>query len=191
VTCFLNLSLNGFFEGANHDISWHNVDEEFNQFAIGMLRETDVILFGRRTYELFRDYWPDIPEDRKATPSDLEIAALINNAEKIVFSKTLDKVEEKENWRNVKLLHDVIPHEIEALKQQRTGKLDVGGNDLLVTFLNLKLVDEIQVMINPVLIPDGNSFTRGIRDKTKLKLLETRVFDSGNILQRYEPIRAF
>jgi dihydrofolate reductase len=191
VTCFLNLSLNGFFEGANHDISWHNVDEEFNQFAIGMLRETDVILFGRRTYELFRDYWPNIPEDRKATPSDLEIAALINNVDKIVFSKTLDKVEEKENWRNVKLLHDVIPYEIEALKQQRIGKLDVGGNDLLVTFLNLKLVDEIQVMINPVLIPDGNSFMKGIRDKTKLKLLETRVFDSGNILQRYEPIRAF
>ena len=191
ITCFVNLSLNGFFEGANHDISWHNVNEEFNRFAIGMLRETDVILFGRRTYELFRDYWPNIPKDPKAPPSDLEIAALINNVQKIVFSKTLDKVEEKENWKNVKVVHNVNPEEIEVLKQQHSGKLDVGGNNVLITFLNMKLVDEIQVMINPILIPEGNSFLKGIQEKTKLRLLGTKVFESGNVLHRYGVIKSY
>ena len=94
VTSFMTVSLDGYFEGPNHDISWHNVDDEFNEFAIKSLRETEVLLFGRRTYQLFEDSWPRAAKDPTMTKENLEIARLINNMNKIVFSKTLQRVEE-------------------------------------------------------------------------------------------------
>jgi dihydrofolate reductase len=188
VTTFVNISVNGFFEGAAHDISWHNVDEEFNLFAIQILRESDVILFGRRTYQLFENFWPSVPKDPAASQSNLEIASLINNVDKIVFSKTLTKVEEKENWKNIRLFHEVQPDFIEALKQQYKRNLGVGGNNLLINFVRLRLIDEIRVMINPVMIQEGKFFLQGIQEKVRLRLLETRTFKSGNVLLRYEPL---
>ena len=70
----MSISLDGFFEGPNHDITWHNVDEEFNKFAIDQLRETDTILFGRRTYQLFEDSWPKVADDPTTSMDNLEIA---------------------------------------------------------------------------------------------------------------------
>ena len=99
----MTLSLDGYFEGLNHDLSWHNVDHEFNKFAIEQLRETGLILFGRRTYQLMEGFWPKAAVDSGTSPDNREVARLINNAEKIVFSRTLDSVRETENWRNVKL----------------------------------------------------------------------------------------
>ena len=189
VTTFVNISVNGFFEGAAHDISWHNVDEEFNLFAIQMLRETGVIFFGRSTYQLFENFWPLVPKDPMASQSNLEIANLINNVDKIVFSKTLTKVEEGENWKNVKLFHEVLPDTIEDLKQQYVRNLDVGGNNLLINFVRLGLINEIRVMINPVMITEGKFFLQGIHEKVRLKLLETRTFKSGNVLLCYEPLK--
>jgi dihydrofolate reductase len=189
VTTFVNISVNGFFEGVAHDISWHNVDEEFNLFAIQMLRETGVIFFGRRTYQLFENFWPLVPKDSMASQSNLEIANLINNVDKIVLSKTLTKVEERENWKNVRLFHEVQPDIIEDLKHQYVGNLDIGGNNLLITFVRLGLINEIRVMINPVMITEGNFFLQGIQEKVRLKLLETRTFKSGNVLLCYEPLK--
>jgi dihydrofolate reductase len=91
------LSLDGYFEGPNHDLSWHNVDDEFNKFAIEQLKEADLLLFGRRTYQLMEAYWPKAAKDPAMSKENLEIANLINNANKIVFSRTLDKVEETES----------------------------------------------------------------------------------------------
>src|SRR2546427_11615393 len=100
---FVTLSLDGYFEGPNHDLSWHNVDDEFNKFAIEQLRETGLILFGRRTYQLMEGFWPKAAVDPGTSPDNPEIARLINDAEKIVFSTTLDIGREIENWKNVKL----------------------------------------------------------------------------------------
>ena len=70
----MSISLDGFFEGQNHDITWHNVDEGFNEFAIDQLRETDTILFGRRIYQLFEDSWPKAADDPTTSMDNLEIA---------------------------------------------------------------------------------------------------------------------
>src|SRR6266566_4086116 len=100
---FVTLSLDGYFEGLNHDLSWHNVDHEFNKFAIEQLRETGLILFGRRTYQLMEGFWPKAAVDPETSLDNREVARLINNTEKIVFSRTLDSVRETENWKNVRL----------------------------------------------------------------------------------------
>jgi len=184
---FMTISVDGFFEGRDHDISWHNVDDEVKKFAIMQLRETDAILFGRRTYELFEDFWPKAADDLKISKDDLEIARLINNMNKVVFSKTLTKVEEKENWRNVKLIRDVNPEEIKRWKQESGKDLDIGGSNLAVSFAQLGLIDEIRIMVAPVVLGEGTRLFEGIKDKLALSLLKTRTFKSGNVLLYYQP----
>ena len=184
---FMSTSLDGFFEGLNHDITWHHVDEEVKKFAIDQLRETDTILFGRRTYQLFENFWPRAAEDPTTSKDDLEIANLINNMNKIVFSKTLQSVEEKKNWKNVRLVSEVNPEEINRWKQQPGKDLNVGGNNLAVSLAHSRLIDEFRIMVNPVALGKGTLLLHGMNEKLNLKMLSARTFKSGNVLHCYEP----
>jgi dihydrofolate reductase len=184
---FMLLSLDGYFEGPNHDISWHNVDDEFNKFAIEQLRKTDLFLWGRRIYQLMEGYWPRAAEDPSTSSDDREIALLMNNTEKIVFSKTLDRVEETKNWKVTKLVHEFDPKEIRRLKAQPGKEIGVGGPDLAMSLMKDGLIDELRFMINPVAIGEGTPVFRGLERRVELELLETRKFSSGNVLLCYEP----
>ena len=181
----MTLSLDGYFEGLNHDLSWHNVDDEFNKFAIEQLRETGLILFGRRTYQLMEGFWPKAAVDPETSPDNQEIARLINNAEKIVFSRTLDSVRETENWRNVKLRRKVDPVEIRRLKEMPGRDIWVGTSDLAVSFIKEGLIDEFRFMINPVVVGGGRRIFEGLNRKLDLELTESRNFASGNVLLYY------
>jgi dihydrofolate reductase len=182
---FQSVSLDGFFEGPDHDISWHNVDAEFNKFAIGQLRETDTMLFGRRTYQLFEGYWPKMTRAAGASDEDVEIANLINNMNKIVFSRTLSGVVEKENWWNVRLVREADPEEIRSWNQQPGKALSVAGNNLAVSLARMGLIDEFRIMTMPVVLGQGNRLLSGVNEKMKLKLVSTRTFRSGNVLLCY------
>ena len=182
---FMMLSLDGFFEGPNHDLSWHHVDDEFNKFAIEQLNETGLMLWGRRTYELMEAYWPTAEGSR----DNVEVARLMNNIPKIVFSRTLKQVRETENWKNVKLVHEFNPDEIRRLKQQPGKDIWVGMSDLAVSFLKHDLIDEFRFVINPVAIGKGTQMFRGLDQRLNLDLTKTRKFDSGNILLYYKPKR--
>src|SRR5690349_8666241 len=108
VFLFNMITLDGFFEGPNQDISWHNVDEEFNEFAINQLNEIDTLLFGRVTYQGMASYWPtDL-----AISDDPAVAGLMNSLQKVVFSKTLDKVA----WNNSRLVKENAVEEVSTLK---------------------------------------------------------------------------
>jgi len=184
---FVSLSLDGYFEGPNHDISWHNVDSETNRFAIEMLKSTDLFLWGRRIYQLMEGYWPRAGEDPSTSSDDREIARLMTNTDKIVYSKTLDKVGQTKNWKVTKLVHEFDPKEIQHLKAQPGKEINVGGPDLATSFMNHDLIDELRFMINPVAIGDGTPLFRGLERRVKLELLEARKFSSGNVLLRYRP----
>ena len=186
---FVTLSLDGYFEGSNHDLSWHNVDHEFNKFAIEQLRETGLILFGRRTYQLMEGFWPKAAVDPETSPDNQEIARLINNTEKIVFSRTLDSVRETENWKNVKLRRKVDPVEIKRLKEMPGKDIWVGTSDLAVSFIKEDLIDEFRFMISPVVVGGGRRIFEGLNRKLDLELMESRKFDSGNVLLYYRPRR--
>ena len=180
VVFFMLTSLDGYFEGPQQDIDWHNVDEEFNQFAIKQTGEFGALLFGRVTYELMASYWPT----EAAKRDDPEIAGLMNSLPKIVFSKTLQKA----GWENTKLVKDNFAEAISKLKQE-TGK-DIaifGSSDLTVALMERGLVDEFRVMINPIVLGDGKPLFKGIKNKMKLKLINTKTFKSGNVLLSYQP----
>jgi dihydrofolate reductase len=177
---FNMVTLDGFFEGPNQDISWHNVDDEFNQFAIEQTNTIGAILFGRVTYEGMASYWPT----PIAQSNDPEVANLMNTLPKVVFSRTLQKAE----WNNSRLIKDNVAEEIQKLKQTPGNDLAVFGSaNLLSSLMQMNLVDEHRVLVNPVLIGNGTPLFKNITQKVNLKLVKTRTFKSGNVMLYYQP----
>src|SRR5271169_3353434 len=107
---FNMVTLDGFFEGANHNISWHNVDAQFNEFATAQLSEIATLVFGRVTYQMMASYWPT----SEAVKNDPVVADLMNRMTKVVVSKTMTTAE----WNNTRLIKDHIADEISKLKKQ-------------------------------------------------------------------------
>lgn len=173
------VSVDGFFEGLNHDLSWHNVDKEFDEFTIEQLGEIDTILFGRRTYEMMESFWPT----EQAKKSDPIVAEKMNNLPKFVFSKTLSAA----NWNNATLHKENVTEEIKRLKEKEGREIAVfGSSDLCVSLLKAELLDELRIMVNPVVLGEGKRLFEGLDGKLKLKLLSTRKFGNGNILNYYK-----
>jgi dihydrofolate reductase len=180
VLFFMLTSLDGFFEGPKQDISWHHVDEEFNDFAIQQLQEFDLLLFGRVTYQMMASYWPT----EGAIHDDPIVAGKMNSIPKIVVSKTLDKV----GWDNTRLVKDDVVEEIAKLKQQPGKDIAIfGSSDLTVSLAKHGLVDEYRIMLNPIFLGSGKRLLEGIDQNLNLKLLKTRLFKNGNVLLYYQP----
>lgn len=174
------VSVDGYFAGPNGELDWHNVDAEFNDYAIDMLNSVDILLFGRVTYQLMADYWTT----PAAIKNDSIVAGKMNGLLKIVFSKTLDKVE----WQNTKLVKRNIVKEIKKLMQQ-PGKdmVLLGSSNLALTFIQHGLIDEYRTIVNPVILGNGKPLFKGLKDRLNLKLINTKAFKSGNVLLYYEP----
>jgi dihydrofolate reductase len=180
VIFFMLTSLDGYFEGPDRDINWHNVDDEFNEFAIRQTGEFGALLFGRVTYELMAGYWPT----EAAKRDDPIVAGLMNSLPKIVFSKTLEKVD----WENTRLVKDNFAEAISKLKQEAGKDIAIfGSSNLTVTLMEHGLVDEYRIMVNPVVLGNGKPLFKGIRNRINLKLIKTKTFKSGNVLLYYEP----
>ena len=177
------VTLDGFFEGpAKWEIDWHNVDAEFNEFAIDQLNATDLLLFGRVTYEGMASYWPT----PAAIQNDPEVAGKMNSLPKIVFSRTLEKAD----WNNTRLIKSNIVEEILKLKRQPGKDIAIlGSSDLASTFTRHALIDEYRIMVNPIVLGQGTPLFRGISGKFQLKLLKARAFKSGNVLLCYQPVK--
>jgi dihydrofolate reductase len=188
------LSLDGYFEGLEHDTSWHNVDDEMQRFALEQLNEADALFFGRRTYELMAGYWPEVirKEGRHGVTTaeflepdlNLEIALRMDAMPKFVFSRTMRSAE----WRNTRVISDKVAEEVQDLKELTGRDIAIfGSNNLTVALTEMGLVDEFRIMINPILLGQGTPLMKGIHGKEGLTLTGTRAFSSGNILLRYVP----
>ena len=182
LSVFNLVTLDGYFAGPDGDISWHNVDPEFQELADKAANSGNTLLFGRVTYELMAAYWPT-PE---ALREDPVVARGMNSAEKIVFSRTLKTVD----WDNTRLVKDDMPLEVRRLKQGSGKSLTILGSGSIVSQLaQERLIDEFQILLNPVVLGRGRSMFEGVKDRFPLKLLSTQTFKNGNILLNYEPVR--
>lgn len=182
LSIFNLVTLDGYFAGEGGDISWHAVDAEFNKFAEQNVTRGNTLIFGRVTYQLMAGYWPT-PEARKDDPI---IAAGMNKATKIVFSRTLDKVD----WDNTTLIKTDLIAAIRKMKRQSGKDMTVLGSGTIVSQLTqARLIDEYQILVIPVVIGKGRTMFEGVTDKLVLKLKDKRVFGNGNVLLRYEPAR--
>ncbi len=175
------VSIDGYFEGTRGELDWHVVDSEFNDFAIENLKKIDTLVFGRLTYQLMAGYWPS----KDALADDPIVAGFMNRMAKVVFSESLDKVE----WSNSRLVKSDPAAEIKRLKKLPGNEIAIFGSSLLTAgLIDQNLIDEYRIMVNPVLLGDGNSLFKGIKIRLKLKLVNTQIFKSGNVLLCYHPI---
>jgi len=174
------VTLDGFFAGPNGEIDWHLVGEEFNEFAIEQLNSLDTLLFGRVTYQLMADYWPT----PLAVKDDPIVAGKMNSLAKIVFSRTLTKVD----WNNTRLFKNIDAEEIMKMKQQPGKDMAIFGSGSLVSnFSQTGLIDEYRIFINPVVLGSGKPLFQNMQEKLNLKLLRTRTFKTGLVLLCYTP----
>ena len=169
------VTLDGYIEGPNPwEIDWHVVGEDFNRYVEDTLGSIDGILLGRKTYEGFAQYWP--------TSTDVEARAM-NELPKIVFSRTLDRVE----WNNSRLVKGDAAVEVARLKQEPGKDLALFSNSLAASLASHGLIDEYRFFVNPVVLGGGTPLLHGIKDKTNLKLLKTETQSSGVVVLYYEP----
>jgi dihydrofolate reductase len=168
------MSIDGYMEGPGRELDWFVTDEEFVRYVLDMGKTIDTIVFGRVTYQMMASYWPS------ATSPE---APMMNDLPKVVFSRTLDKVE----WKNSRLAKGNVAAEIARLKEQPGKDIAMfGSTDLASTFIRLGLIDEYRILVNPVVVGHGHPLFKNA-DRMRLKLLEARPFRSGNVLLCYQP----
>jgi dihydrofolate reductase len=174
----MSVSVDGYVEGPNREIDWHVVDDEFNAYAVDTLKATDVLIMGRRTYELMAGYWPT------ATDNHPVVKEKLNGTPKLVFSRTLKSVA----WQNSRLATGSIADEVARLKRgPGDGLLWVGGSELASSFLEQGLMDEVRIILTPILLGAGKTVLGDITKRHPLKHVSTRSFKSGNVVVTYEP----
>jgi dihydrofolate reductase len=183
VSYSMSVSLDGFIETPHRGIDWVIVDEELHTFFNEQAREMGAFLYGRRIYELLVDFWPTADADPSNPPYVVEYAHIWKDMPKIVFSKTLDAVE----W-NSGLVREGLAEEIRKLKAQPGKELSVGGPTLASTFMQLGLIDEYGLFVNPIVLGGGTPFFPALHKPMNLQLIETRRFRCGVVYLRYQPV---
>ncbi len=177
---FIFISLDGFYEGSNGELDWPNVDAEFNDFAIRQLDEADTLGFGRATYEHMAAYWPT----DQASANDPAIASRMNDKEKLVFSTTLTEAD----WSGTTIVRgEAMEHVREIQAGPGNDLLVIGSTHLTASLAQAGVLDELRVMIFPIVLGQGRSLFEDLKSRVPLTLLRVKEFDSGNLLLTYRP----
>ena len=179
---FNHVSLDGYFVDGNGDMNWaHKQDAEWRAFAAENASGGGELVFGRITYEMMASYWPTA----HAIQTMPMVAEGMNQTPKVVFSRTLDTA----TWNNTKLVKGDIAAEVRKMKNEPGKPMAILGSGSIVSQLaQERLIDEFQLVVNPVVLGKGRTMFEGIRDRLTLKLTKTRAFGNGNVLLCYEPI---
>ena len=175
------VSLDGFIESSNGNDSWAVPDAELHRHFNDLERATDVLLYGRRLYEVMAAYWPTVDEDSSVPDYELEYARIWRSKPKVVFSKTLDEV----GW-NSRLVRDNVAEEVQRLKAQPDTVISVGGAGLAASLMRLGLIDEVRLYIQPVILGSGKPMFSPSQDSISLRLVTTHTFGSGVVLLHYK-----
>jgi dihydrofolate reductase len=177
----MGVSLDGFIAGPDGSIGL-TVDEELHRFYNQQARETGLDVYGRRLYEVMT-YWDTAAEKHpSSTEIELEFARIWKETPKLVFSRTLERVE----MSNCRLAQDDVAEEIRRLKEQPGKDIHIGGADLAATFIRLDLIDEYRPVVHPIVLGGGTPYLPPLDERLNLQLLETRTFGSGAVYLRYE-----
>ena len=180
LTVFNQVSLDGYFTDAKSDMSWaHKSDPEWMTFTTENAKGGGILLFGRVTYQMMVSFWPT-PEARKFAP---DVADAMNKLPKVVFSRSLNKVD----WSNTTLVKTDLVQAVRDMKQIEKLDLVIMGSGQIVSQLaQADLIDQYQVVVNPIVLGDGRTMFEGVERRPQLKLTRTRQFKNGNVVLWYE-----
>ena len=175
----MGVSLDGFIAGPRGEIDWSAPDEELHRFHNQQARELGAHLCGRRLYEEML-YWETADQNPSAAEYELEFARIWQSLPKVVFSKTLLKVE-----GNARLVREDVAEEVARLKEEPGGDLAVGGAGLASALIKLGLVDEYRLFVSPVVLGGGTPYFPALGERIDLELAETRTFGARVVYLRY------
>jgi dihydrofolate reductase len=181
----INMTVDGYVEDANGDIDWHFADAEFDSFILDTLRSIDGMVFGRVAFEKLAAYWPTA-EASAGSETQRETARLMNELPKYVLSQTLTS----SDWNNSHVLSRDVPAEIERLKARPGKDLALfAGAAAATSLVRLGAVDELRLIVDPLLQGGGTRLFDGKGEPTRLELTTTRPFASGAVVLTYVPRR--
>jgi dihydrofolate reductase len=157
-------------------------DEELLEHYTHLLRDVDLQVFGRKTYQLMVPYWPDVAKNSSETKASIEFAQTFDSINKIVFSQSLDSAE-----GNTRIVRTNPHDEILKLKQQQGKNILIGGVSIPSQLIELGLVDEYRFVVQPIVAGEGRRLLEGVslRERLQLKLVESKIFKSGCVALRY------
>ena len=180
---FMHTSLDGFVAGPKGEMDWIIVGEEMFEYAAQQTDQADTALYGRVTYQMMESYWPTAADKPNASKHDKEHSEWYNKVEKVVVSKTM----QKENLPNTKIISENIPDKITSITQG-TGKniLMFGSPTVAHALMAKNLIDEYWLFVNPILMGEGISLFKDIKERTKLKFVASDTFSSGVVCLHYE-----
>ena len=198
IVTFNHVSADGYFSRPDGSLNWVVQDPELDRSVATTIEQSkrdegnDTVLFGRRTYEQFEAFWPHALGDSptspdphhagRSSPEMRAMAVMLNEATKLVFSRTRQKV----TWKNSRLLHEIDPREMEALKGQPGKDIMIFGSGSVVSQLTQHgLIDEYQFIVGPLVLGSGRQLITGVPQSLKLDLLEAKAYASGNVKLRY------
>jgi dihydrofolate reductase len=174
----INLTLDGCC-----DHTKFNPDEEAFEYYMQLLRDVDLLAYGRKTYQLMVPYWPDVAKDPSSTKADKEFGQAFDSKKHLVFSRSLDSVEGKKT----RIVRTNLRDEILKLKKEPGKSILVGGVDIPSQLIELGLVDEYRFVVAPIVVGKGKRLFEGVNlpEKLRLKLVDSKVFKSGSVALRY------
>jgi len=177
----INASLDGCVDHTKQIVS--DEGPEYLEYFVKLMREVDMQIFGRKTYELMVPYWPDVAKDPASSKEDREFAEAFNALDKVVFSRSLDPIEDGKT----RIVGTDLREEILRLKSEEGKDILVGGVDIPSQLVELGLIDEFIFVFGPTIVGEGRRLFDGVSlpQKLELKLVESKVFGSGRIALRY------
>jgi dihydrofolate reductase len=179
---FNQISLDGYIADAHGDMSWaHKDDPEWTAFSSENAGGDGVLLFGRVTYDLMAGFWPT-PAALKSMPA---VAEGMNRMQKVVFSRKMKKA----TWQNTTLVKKDIVGAVRKMKSARGPSMVILGSGSIVSQLTeAGLIDEYQMIVNPIVLGKGKTMFEGVKKKVTLRLTRTRPFTNGNVVLWYDRV---
>ena len=180
IICAINMTLDGYFD---HSIALP--DEHVHEHYRDLLKKGDLILYGRKTYEMM-EYWRHILFQENVSNSELEFAKAIDGIPKIVFSTQLESLD----WSSAKLASENLIHTVKRLKQSNHNIIYIGSKSLMIQLLEAKLLDELQLCIHPVANGEGRNLFEGLKTRVVFKQKSVITLKGGHTILTLSPIYA-
>jgi dihydrofolate reductase len=157
-------------------------DDETHEYFTHLMREVDLLVFGRKTYQLMVPSWPDVAKTQSMTKASNEFARTFDSIHKIVFSRSLDSAEDK----NTRIVRTNLHDEMLKLKREPGNNILVGGVDVPSQLIQLGLIDEYRFIVGPIVAGEGRRLMEHVSlQRLQLKLVESKIFASGCVALRY------
>jgi dihydrofolate reductase len=174
----INITLDGSCDHT-HQIA----DEETHEYFTQLLRDVDLLVFGRKTYELMIPFWPEVARNQSMTKAGNEFAEVFDSMSKIVFSRSLKSAEDK----HTRIVRTNLKDEILKLKREQGKHILVGGVDIPSQLIELGLIDEYLFVVSPIVAGEGRRLMEGVSlpAKLQLKFVDSKIFRSGCVALRY------